>query len=97
MPSATWNGQTIAKGELHDVEMVEGNVYFRREDVNAAFLRPSTHHTTCAWKGECSYYDVVVDGKVNANAAWFYPTPKEKAAHIKDRIAFWHGVQVTKS
>jgi uncharacterized protein (DUF427 family) len=38
--------------------------------------------------------DVVVDGEVNANAAWYYPTPSEKAMQIKDRFAFWHGVEV---
>jgi len=48
----------------------------------------------CSWKGEAHYYDVVVDGQVNANAAWFYPEPKDAAAQIKGRVAFWKGVQV---
>ena len=96
MPTATWKGTQIAKSELHDVEIVEGNIYFKREDVNATFLRPSTHHTTCSWKGECNYFDVVVNGEVNANAAWVYEAPKAKAAHVKGRIAFWHGVDVKK-
>lgn len=96
MPVATWKGQQIAKGELHDIEIVEGNVYFRREDVDARFLQPSQHHTVCAWKGDCSYFDVVVNGEVNKDAAWVYEDPKEKAKHIKGRIAFWRGVDVKK-
>jgi uncharacterized protein (DUF427 family) len=48
----------------------------------------------CPWKGTASYYDVVVDGKRNEGAAWFYPTPKEAAANIKDHVAFWKGVTV---
>jgi uncharacterized protein (DUF427 family) len=35
-----------------------------------------------------------VDGQTNANAAWYYPEPKQAAAEIIDHIAFWKGVQV---
>jgi uncharacterized protein (DUF427 family) len=37
----------------------------------------------------------VVDGAVNANAAWYYPEPKDAATEIKGRVAFWKGVQVS--
>ena len=40
-------------------------------------------------------YHVVVDGQRNENAAWYYPEPKNAAAEIRGRIAFWRGVQVT--
>ena len=59
------------------------------------FLEPSEHHTVCGWKGTASYYDVVVDGARNANAAWYYPETKPEAEHVRGRIAFWHGVQVS--
>jgi uncharacterized protein (DUF427 family) len=62
--------------------------------VDATVLRPSDTHTTCPWKGLASYHDVVVDGKLNHDAAWYYPEPKEAAANIKGRIAFWKGVTV---
>ena len=58
-------------------------------------FRSSSHRTVCGWKGEAHYYDVVVDGQVNANAAWFYPEPKSAAAEIKGRVAFWKGVKVS--
>ena len=89
---ATWNGEVIA--ESADTVAVEGNEYFPLSDVKAEVLRPSETHTTCHWKGLASYYDVAVDGKVNHDAAWYYPTPSPAAAQIKDRVAFWRGVKV---
>ena len=89
---AKWNGAVIADSD--DTVVVEGNQYFPIEAVVASSLQPSETHTTCHWKGLASYYDVVVDGKVNSDAAWYYPEPSDAAANIKDRVAFWHGVKV---
>jgi uncharacterized protein (DUF427 family) len=57
-------------------------------------LAASDHHSVCQWKGQASYYDIVVDGKVNRAAAWYFPDPRPAAAAIRDRVAFWHGVRV---
>jgi uncharacterized protein (DUF427 family) len=92
MPKARWADKLIAESDR--CEVVEGNQYFPPDTVKPEFLRPSDHHTFCGWKGNCSYYDVVVDGKVNANAAWYYPDPMPAAQNIKDHIAFWKGVLV---
>jgi uncharacterized protein (DUF427 family) len=92
MPKAHWNGSVIA--ETDHFEEVEGNVYFPPQSVKREFLRPSQTHTICAWKGTASYFDVVVDGKVNRDAAWYYPEPKHAAANIRDHIAFWRGVTI---
>lgn len=92
MPKATWNGRTIAKSDKFVT--VEKNIYFPPESLVCEHFRPSATHTTCVWKGEASYYDVVVDDKVNADAAWFYPTPKDAAKNIAGYIAFWKGVKV---
>lgn len=89
---AIWNGKTIA--DSADTVVVEGNHYFPDSAVDRALLRPSETHTTCPWKGIASYYDVVVDGQVNRDAAWYYPTPKEAARQILGRIAFWRGVEI---
>ncbi|HST50070.1 MAG TPA: DUF427 domain-containing protein [Jatrophihabitans sp.] len=89
---AIWNGEVIADSD--DTVVVENNHYFPLESVRPDVLRPSQHHTVCPWKGTASYYSVEVDGKVNADAAWYYPEPKDAAAQIKDRVAFWHGVEV---
>lgn len=90
---ATWNGAVLAESD--DTVVVEGNHYFPRESLSADLFTETDHHTTCPWKGVASYATVTVDGEENANAAWFYPDPKDAAAEIKDRFAFWKGVEVS--
>lgn len=94
MPKATWNGKILAQAEPAEVQLVEGNVYFPPARVERAFLKDSDTHTVCPWKGIASYYDVVVDGQTNKDAAWYYPSPKDAAKQIKDYVAFWRGVTV---
>jgi uncharacterized protein (DUF427 family) len=94
MPRATWKGAVIAEAADVDVKIVEGNVYFPRAAVRDEFLAPSETHTVCGWKGTASYFDVVVDGERNKDAAWFYPDPKDAAKQIAGRVAFWRGVRV---
>ena len=89
---ASWNGSVIAESD--DIVQVEGNAYFPPEALRSDCFQPSSHRTVCGWKGEAHYYDVVVNGQVNANAAWFYPDPKPAAAEIRGRVAFWKGVKV---
>jgi uncharacterized protein (DUF427 family) len=89
---ATWHGTTIAESDATVV--VEGNHYFPSASVKAEYLRDSATNTTCPWKGEASYKTIEVDGEANADAAWYYPAPKEAAAEIKDHYAFWKGVEV---
>ena len=92
MGEAWWNGRRIAASD--DTVVVEGNHYFPRDAVDAAALKPSDTHTVCPWKGTASYHTLSVDGAENRDAAWFYPEPKPAAAEIRDRIAFWKGVEV---
>ena len=94
MPKAFWNGKTIAQAEPGEVQLVEGNVYFPPGKVERAFIKPSDTHTVCPWKGTASYYDIVVDGKTNKDAAWYYPETKDAAKHVKGYVAFWKGVSV---
>ncbi len=94
MPTASWNGAVIAQATDEQVELVENNVYFPPSAVKQEYLRPSSHTTICPWKGTASYYDVVVDGQTNANAAWYYPQPKDAAKQIAGHVAFWRGVSV---
>ena len=89
---ARWKGRVIAAS--NDIVTVEGNAYFPAESLDRALVRDSSHTSVCGWKGTAHYYDVVVDGQVNANACWYYPEPKAAAAQIKGRVAFWKGVQV---
>ncbi len=92
MAKAVWNHQVLAQSDF--CEEVEGNLYFPPDSVNRDHLHPSETHTNCPWKGRASYYDVVVDGARNPDAAWYYPEPKPAAANIKDHVAFWRGVEV---
>jgi len=93
MAKATWRGQVIA--ESGDTVVVEGNHYFPAASVRREHLRASDTHTVCSWKGTASYYDVVVGDAINHDAAWYYPDPKPDAAQVRDRIAFWRGVEIT--
>ena len=89
---ASWNNAILAQSD--NTVVVEGNHYFPPEAIDKRYFQPSNKHTTCPWKGQASYYNLVVDGQVNKDAAWFYPDPKPAAAEIKNHIAFWRGVKV---
>lgn len=89
---AIWNKVIIAESD--NTVIVEGNHYFPADSVNGQFLKETNTHTSCSWKGEASYYDIVVDDAINHDAAWFYPDPKPKALNIKNHLAFWRGVDV---
>jgi len=95
MPKATWNGAVIAQADAAKTQIVEGNVYFPPEAVNKAFFKDSQTHSVCPWKGIASYYDVVVDGTTNKDAAWYYPDTKDAAKHVKGYVSFWKGVTVS--
>jgi uncharacterized protein (DUF427 family) len=92
VPKAVWNGAVIAESD--DTVVVEGNHYFPPGSVDRALLAESDRSTVCPWKGTASYYDVVVGGRTNPGAAWYYPAPSDAAARIRDRVAFWRGVTV---
>ena len=89
---ATWKGKVLAESD--DTVVVENNHYFPADSIKKEYFRESATHTTCPWKGVASYYDVVVDGEVNRDAAWFYPETKEAAKNVEGRVAFWRGVVV---
>ena len=89
---ATWNGATLADSE--ETVVVEGNHYFPAESIHEEYFLDSDTNTICPWKGEASYKTIEVAGQSNRDAAWFYPSPKDAAAQIKDYFAFWKGVEV---
>jgi uncharacterized protein (DUF427 family) len=89
---AIWNNQVIAESD--ETVVVENNHYFPADSIKREFFTDSDQHSVCPWKGTASYYNVVVDGQVNTDAAWYYPEPKERAENIRGRVAFWRGVEV---
>jgi uncharacterized protein (DUF427 family) len=92
MPKAIWNGAVLAESDK--CEVVEGNQYFPPDAINKQYFKESNAHSSCPWKGVASYYTIEVDGQQNKDAAWYYPTAKEKAKNIEGYVAFWKGVKV---
>jgi uncharacterized protein (DUF427 family) len=92
MTKAIWNGTVLAQS--NSTLIVEGNHYFPADSINKEYFQESDTHTTCPWKGVASYYSIEVDGQVNKDAAWYYPTAKENAKEIEGYVAFWRGVKV---
>jgi uncharacterized protein (DUF427 family) len=89
---AIWNGAVIAQSD--DTVLVEGNHYFPESALDRQYVSFSNHKTTCAWKGQASYYSLLVNGELNTDAAWYYPDPKPEAEMVRGRVAFWKGVKV---
>jgi uncharacterized protein (DUF427 family) len=89
---AVWHGAVLAESD--DTVVVDGYRYFPRSALRDEHFESSTHHSVCGWKGQASYYDVIVDGDRNPNAAWFYPDPKPEARAVDGRVGFWHGVEI---
>jgi uncharacterized protein (DUF427 family) len=89
---ATWNGAVIAQSDTTVV--IEGNHYFPESSLNRDYITFSNHHTMCSWKGQASYYSLLVNGEMNTDAAWYYPDPKPEADNIKGHVAFWKGVKI---
>ena len=90
---ASWNGQIIAESE--DIVMVEGNAYFPATSLRQDVIRPSGQTSVCPWKGTANYYSLEIDGKINADAVWYYQDPRQAAENIKGRVAFWKGVKIS--
>lgn len=89
---AVWNGAVLAESD--DTRVVEGNHYFPRDSLDMRYFEPSGHSSHCPWKGKAHYFHLKVDGDTNPDAAWYYPDPSEAAEQIRDRVAFWKGVEI---
>ena len=89
---AIWNNTVIAESD--DTVLVEGNYYFPESSLKREFIAFSNHKSSCAWKGQASYYSLLVNGELNTNAVWYYPDPKPEADMVRGRVAFWNGVKV---
>jgi uncharacterized protein (DUF427 family) len=89
---AIWNDTVIAESD--NTVLVEGNHYFPESSLKKEYVTFSNHKTVCAWKGTASYYSLLVNGELNADAVWYYPDPKSGAEMVAGRVAFWKGVKV---
>jgi uncharacterized protein (DUF427 family) len=94
MTKAIWKDVVLAESD--QTKIVEGNHYFPPNSIKRQYFREGDTHTTCPWKGLASYYDIEVDGQINKDAAWYYPSPKSAAKDIAGYVAFWRGVKIQK-
>jgi uncharacterized protein (DUF427 family) len=92
MARAIWSNVVLAESDKTLV--VEGNHYFPPDSLRHEHFKPSSTHTVCSWKGTANYYDIEVNGRVNKDAAWYYPSPLDAAKHIANHVAFWKGVEI---
>ena len=90
---AVWNGQILAQSE--ETVVIENNHYFPASSLNMEYFKGSDTTTHCPWKGDASYYSILVDEKENKDAAWYYPSPKQAATELRNHVAFWRGVEVS--
>jgi uncharacterized protein (DUF427 family) len=97
---AIWKNTVIAEAPKEDLIRIEGNWYFPPASIKQDYFKPSDHHTVCIWKGEASYYDVIINGETNEFGAWYYPEPKSGSIErvkqdFTNYVAFWNGIEVT--
>lgn|SRR5690554_2743125 len=97
---AVWNDITIAEAPKEELIRIEGNWYFPPNSIKQEYFNETDYHTHCPWKGDANYYDIVVNGETNKNAAWYYPVPMDGSVErvgkdFANYVAFWHGVEVT--
>ncbi len=89
---AIWNGALIAHSD--DTVLVEGNHYFPLVALDRQYVTFSNHKTMCSWKGQASYYALIVHGDLLPDAAWYYADPKPEAEQVRDRVAFANAVVI---
>ena len=87
-----FNGETIADTyrAKRVLETSHPPVYYiPPEDVQSQYLTPTPRSTFCEWKGAAAYYTLTVGDQQRPEVAWYYPSPTERFADIKDYIAFY--------
>ena len=89
-------GATIARSEHAMILQEEKGgksyppvVYFPREDVSMEYMSRTDRHTECPYKGEASYYSLLMDGEFAENAVWTYEEPYPAMSVIANRLAFY--------
>lgn len=89
---ASWNNIVIAESD--DTVLVEGNYYFPESALKKEYVTFSNHKTSCAWKGQASYYSLLINGEMLTDAVWYYPDPKPEAEMVRSRVAFGNAIKV---
>ncbi len=91
MPKAIWEGVVLA--ESASCVAVDGRHYFPLDSLRAQYLQASTTHILSRKQGPAKYFHVEVNGKRKADAAWFYPEPRE-TAFLQGHVVFAGEVKI---
>lgn len=92
MSKAIWNEVVLVESD--DTIILDGDIYFPLESVKRDYLKKSSTTSVCPRKGKAFFYDVIVNDKLNRDAAWYYLEPEKEFEHLKNRIAFWKGIEL---
>lgn len=63
--------------------------YIPPDDVNSELLEKASGTSFCEWKGQATYWDVIVDGEKAAKAAWSYHNPSDRFKEIDGYFSFY--------
>ena len=74
---------------LYEGVILPPRYYLPMSDVQIE-LRPSPTRTSCAYKGQASYWSGLVGGEVLEDIAWSYPEPLPDMSLIKGRVALFN-------
>mgnify|MGYP001244950773 CR=1 FL=1 len=88
------NGVSVAETEMPMILLETGlprRFYLPRTNVRTEFLRPGSISTVCPYKGEASYFSLEVGDELHVDLAWYYQSPNDEVAKIKDYICFPQG------
>jgi uncharacterized protein (DUF427 family) len=89
---ATWNNIVIAESD--DTVLADGNHYFPESTLKKEYVTFSNHKTSCAWKGQASYYSLIINGEMLTDAVWYYPDPKPEGGLVRGHVAFGNAIKV---
>lgn len=90
-------GETIADSTealvLHETRLPQV-YYFPRKDVRMDLLLRTQHRTHCPFKGNASYWSILVGIRVAENAVWSYEQPLQEVQATRGYLAFdWQAME----
>jgi uncharacterized protein (DUF427 family) len=90
---ATFAGQTVldtTAGMLLHESNILPVLYAPLDDFHTDLLTGTDHSTHCPFKGDASYYSIVVGDRTATNAVWYYPEPVATASWLEGYAAcYW--------
>ena len=88
----TLGGEKLAESDrpvLLDETGLPTRYYLPRDDVRTDLLKPTDTATTCPFKGQASYWSVVLGDEVHEDVVWSYQAPIPEVAEIAGLMCFY--------